>query len=368
VTTGKSVDQTAKGALASLLAPPIAVLLALVVGSIPIALAGVDPILAYRELYNGAFGSAFGISETIIKSAPLILAGLGFAVAARCGLFNIGGEGQIYIGALGTTLIGLYLHGWSPLVAIPFAILGGMIFGGLWAAIPGALKAQFGISEVITTIMFNYIAINIISYLIRGPLIEPPGYFPETAKLAEATWYPSLLGTRIHLGIPIAVAFAILIYVVLWHTPLGFQIRAVGLSPDAAEYAGIRVKKDVILAMLISGAMAGLAGTNEMLGIQHRLIEAFSPGFGFDGIAVSLLGQNHPIGIVIAGILFSGLRAGAGAMQRAVGIPDAIVRTIQGLVVLFVVAGIMIPRFIARVRLKVAAQPGVGTSSRWDTL
>ncbi len=338
-------------ALANILAPVIAVLLAFLAGSIPIALAGANPLVAYRELLIGAFGSKFGISETIVKSSPLILAGLGFAFASRCGLFNIGGEGQIYLGALGTALVGIFVSGLPPFLMIPLAMLGGALLGGLWAAIPGALKAQFGISEVITTIMFNYIGINIIGFLIRGPLVNPPGYFPESPELNEASWYPMLFGSRIHLGFVIAVLFAILIYVVLWHTPLGFQVRAVGHNAAAAEYAGIRVKRNMVLAMLISGGLAGLAGTNEMLGIQHRLIEAFSPGFGFDAIAVSLLGQNHPLGIILSGILFSGLRAGAGAMQRAVNIPDAIVRTIQGLVVLFVVASAMVPRFIARTRI-----------------
>ncbi|MCC6146111.1 MAG: ABC transporter permease [Anaerolineaceae bacterium] len=322
----------------------------MLVGSIPIAIAGVNPLDAYRELFIGAVGSKFGISETIVKSAPLILAGLGFAFAARCGLFNIGGEGQIYIGALGTVLVGLTVHGLTPWIAMPLAILAGGLFGSLWAAIPGALKARFGISEVITTIMFNYIGINVVAYLIRGPLVEPPGHFPETAELAKATWYPMLFGSRVHFGFIVALLFAALMYVVLWHTPLGYQVRAVGMNPSAAEYAGIKVKRSMIAAMMISGALAGLAGTNEMLGIQHRLIEAFSPGYGFDAIAVALLGQNHPLGIVLSGLLFSGLRAGAGAMQRAVGIPDAIVRTLQGLVVLFVIASAMLPQFIARMR------------------
>lgn len=349
-TPAGKTNKTFLGGLASVLLPLGAILLAMLVGAIPIAIAGVSPLDAYRELMIGAFGSKFGISETIIKSAPLILAGLGFAFAARCGLFNIGGEGQIYIGALGTTLVGITVYGLSPWLAMPLAILVGGLFGSFWAAIPGVLKARFGISEVITTIMFNYIGINVVAYLIRGPLVEPPGYFPETAELAEGTWYPMLFGSRIHFGIVVAVLFAILMYILLWHTPLGYQVRAVGMNAAAAEYAGIKVKRNMVIAMMISGALAGLAGTNEMLGIQHRLIEAFSPGFGFDAIAVSLLGQNHPLGIVLSGILFSGLRAGAGAMQRAVGIPDAIVRTLQGLVVLFVVASTMLPQFIARIR------------------
>lgn len=339
-----------KKVLINVLLPLVAVLLAFLVGAIPIAVAGVNPLDAYRELIRGAVGSKFGISETIIKSAPLILAGLGFAFASRCGLFNIGGEGQIYIGALGTALVGLAIQGLTPWLSIPLAILGGIVFGSLWAAIPGVLKAHYGISEVITTIMFNYIGINIVAFLIRGPLVEPPGYFPETAELAETTWYPMLFHSRIHLGFIVALLAALVIYVILWHTPLGFQVRAVGLNAPAAEYAGIKVKKYMVIAMMISGALAGLAGTNEMLGIQHRLIEAFSPGFGFDAIAVALLGQNHPVGIILAGLLFSGLRAGAGAMQRAVGIPDAIVRTLQGLVVLFVVASSMMPQFISRMR------------------
>lgn len=343
----KSVSQQSnRNKLFNFLSPVVTFALALLIGCIPIAMAGVNPLTAYSELIKGAFGSSFGLSETILKSAPLILAGLAFCFAARSGLFNIGGEGQLYMGALGSSLVGLFIGNIPSYLAIPLAILAGFLFGGLWAAIPAFLKANFGISEVITTIMFNYIAINIISFMIRGPLIEPPGYFPESAKLAESTWYPYLFGSRIHIGVVIAVAAALIVTFIIWKTPLGFRIRMVGLNPDAAEYAGVPVKRNVVLALLISGGIAGLAGTNEMLGIQHRLIEAFSPGYGFDAIAVSLLGQNHPIGIIISGILFSGLRAGAGAMQRAVGIPDAIVRTIQGLVVICVIAGSAVPAYL----------------------
>ena len=337
-----------KKKLFSFFAPLLAFLLALLVGAIPIALYKVNPVDAYKELVIGAFGSSFGFSETIIKAIPLILSGLGYAFAARSGLFNIGCEGQIYIGALGATLVGLYLGDWPAFVAIPLCILVSAIFGGIWAGIPGFLKARLGVSEVITTIMFNYIGINLISYMIRGPLIEPPGYFPETAKLPEHLWYSSIFGSRIHSGIFIALLLVVGVYFVLWHTSFGFKIRAVGLNPVAAEYIGIPVKRNLILAMAISGALAGIAGANEVLGIQHRLIESFSPGYGFDAIAVSLLGGNHPIGIIFTSILFSGLRAGAGAMQRAVGIPDSIIKTIQGLVILFVIAGSMLPQFIAR--------------------
>lgn len=337
-----------KKKLLSILSPILAFILALIVGAIPILLYKVNPILAYKELVLGAFGSSFGFSETIIKAIPLVLSGLGYAFAARSGLFNIGCEGQIYIGALGATLAGLYLGDLPRIVAIPLCILASAIFGGIWAGIPGFLKARLGVSEVITTIMFNYIGINIISFMIRGPLIEPPGYFPETPKLSENVWYTSIFGSRIHSGIFVALLLLVVVYFILWHTPFGFRIRAVGLSQDASEYVGIRVKWNLVLAMAISGALAGIAGANEVLGIQHRLIESFSPGYGYDAIAVSLLGQNHPAGIIFTSILFSGLRAGAGAMQRAVGIPDAIIKTIQGLVLLFVIAGSMLPKFIER--------------------
>lgn len=342
-----------KKKLFTVLSPILSFLLALIVGAIPIILYHVNPILAYKELIIGAFGSSFGFSETIIKAIPLVLSGLGYAFAARSGLFNIGCEGQIYIGALGATLVGLYLGDLPPIVGIPLCIFASAIFGGIWAGIPGFLKARLGVSEVITTIMFNYIGINVISYMVRGPLVEPPGYFPETPKINESFWYVNLFGSRIHSGIFIALLLLIVVYFILWHTPFGFRIRAVGLSQDASEYIGIRVRWNLALAMAISGALAGIAGANEVLGIQHRLIEAFSPGYGYDAIAVSLLGQNHPLGIVFSSILFSGLRAGAGAMQRAVGIPDAIIKTIQGLVLIFVVAGSMLPKYLERRQKKI---------------
>lgn len=336
----------------SLMTPVVALILALVVSSIFIALAGVDPLYAYEELFKGAFGSYFGITESIMKASPLILTGLAFGVAGRCGIWNIGAEGQLQMGALASVLVGLVAYEWSPWIGIPTAIIAGAFFGAVWGAIPGLLKAYLKINEIISTIMMNYIAIQIVGYMVHGPLLEPPGFFPESAILAESVWYPRLLGTRIHFGFLLAVLIALLLFFLLWYTPFGFKLRAVGLNPSSAEYAGINIKWSIVMSMVISGAAAGLAGTNEMLGIHHRLLEGFSPGFGGSGIAVALLGQNHPIGIILAGILFSGMKAGAAAMQRAVSIPVAIVDIMQGLVVLFIVASMMVPKLIAWARAR----------------
>lgn len=337
-------------AIMRILAPLAALVLALLVGAVFIAIAGVNPLNAYKELFRGAFGSWFGFTESIQKSAPLIFTGLAFAFAARCGVWNIGAEGQLYSGAIGSVLVGLALlnyPGVPMMVGLPLAILAGLVFGALWAVVPGILKAYLGISEIITTIMLNYVAIHLTGYLVHGPLIEPPGFFPETALLAESTWFPYLFGTRIHFGFPLAILVAVVLYIILWHTPFGFKVRAVGFNPAAAEYAGVNVKRFVTLTMLISGAVAGLAGSNDILGLHRRLLEQFSAGYGFNGIAVALLGQNHPIGIIFAGIVFSGLRAGAASMQRAVGVEVSLITILQGLVVLFVVAGSMMPRFIS---------------------
>lgn len=320
-------------------APPLlSILAALLLGAILISAVGLDPVRSYRFLLMGSLGTRVGIAETLVKAAPLILAGLGFAFAFQCGLFNIGGEGQIYLGALGAALVGIYVTGLPSLLHVPLALLAGTALGAVWGAIPGYLKARLGISEIINTIMLNYVGIYFVSYLVFGPLREPPGYNPQTARMLSSAMLPRFLaGTRAHVGFFLALAVAVLVFYVIYRTTFGYQIRAVGFNRNAAKYAGIRVRRSLVLTMAISGALAGLAGANEILGIQGRLIIGFSPGYGFDAIAVALVGKAHPFGVILAGLLFGALNAGANVMQRNAGVPVQITYIIQGLVVLFVI-------------------------------
>lgn len=321
-------------------APLVAVAAALLLGAVLIAIAGVNPLMAYQALFFGAFGNKTAISETLIKAAPLILAGLGVMFAFRTNTFNIGAEGQIYFGALAATVTALALPGLPQLVMVPVLVLVAALAGGLWAAIPGYLKATRGASEIILTIMMNYIAILFVGFLLQGPLEEPGGYQPMSPKIPLAAQAPILLaGTRLHGSVLLAIVAAAAAYVLLWHTPLGLRLRAVGDTPGTARAVGIPVTRMVVLSMAISGALAGIAGMGEVTGLHYRLLHNFSPGYGTTAIAVALLGKLNPAGVVLSGLFFAALRVGADTMQRWVGVPNSIVFVLQGMVVLFVLAG-----------------------------
>ena len=320
------------------LAPLWAILAALLLGGMLIAATGVNPLVAYRSLLRGAFGNANSLGDTLIKATTLIFAGAGMAFAFRCGVFNIGGEGQIYVGALFATWIGLMRL--PPIVHLPLALIAGFVGGGLWAAIAGWLRARRGLNEIIVTIFMNYIAVILVSFFVTGSLKEPPGYYPQTAEVAKAAQLPVILpGSRLHAGLFLALASAAVIWLVLRRTSLGFQVRAVGANPTAARHAGINVERNIVLAMFISGGLAGWAGTVEVLGVQHRLRDFFLVGAGYDAIAVALLGGSDPLGAIPAALFFGTLRTGAGAMQRGSGVPTALVVLVQGLAVIFVLIG-----------------------------
>lgn len=325
------------GVLRSAFVPATAVFFALVVGALLIRAGGVDPLEAYRALWRGAFGSKIGITETFVKACPLWLTGLGVAFAFRCGVFNIGAEGQLFMGALATSWLGVSL-GWLPSFAlIPILVVAAMVGGGIWGGVAGFLKARFGANEIIVTIMMNYVAQWTMSWLLRSPLKDPSTYLPQTALLSPRAQLPILVsGTRFHGGIIIAALAAIALFVTMNATTLGFRVRVVGLSEGAARFAGINVPANVVLAMAISGALAGVAGMAEISGIHHRLLESFSPGYGYTAIVIALLGKLSPLGVMAAGLLFAALQVGANTMQRVTGIPAPLVSVIQGLVVLFV--------------------------------
>jgi len=326
--------------LGEILISILAVPLSLVIGFIFLWILGYEPIEAIGHLLYGMFGSRITLMRTLVKTTPLILTGLCVAFAFRAGLFNIGGEGQLYMGAMAAAIVG-YVIAPPKLIHIPLALLAAALLGGIWAAIPGALKAKLGAHEVIITIMMNYTAILFTSYLASGPLKEP-GQWQWVSKTADIS--PSAILFRfspkslLSGAIFVALICAIIMHLILTRTKLGYEIRATGLNPKAAEYAGISVSKNIILAMLISGMFAGIGGGGEVLGTHHYFITGFSVGLGFDGIAVAVLGRNTAFGTVLAALLFGALKSGAIEMQLHTGVPNEIIFVIQSIIILFVAA------------------------------
>jgi ABC-type uncharacterized transport system permease subunit len=341
------------------LAPLWAVLGALALGAVFIAAAGISPVLAYAALVRGAFGTVSGLGITINKTVPLLFAGLGIAFAFRCGLFNIGGEGQLYLGALFGGVVALTFSTLPAPILLPAVLIASFIGGGLWGMIPGYLRARWGMSEIITTILLNYVGFWFVSFLLHGPLQESRGYYPQSEILPETAWLPLIWDeAHVHLGIILALLAAAAVYVILWRTTIGYQIRAVGSNPRAAEYSGIPVARNMVLAMFISGGLLGLAGAAEILGVQHRLNDFFSPGYGFDGIAVAFLGYTHPVGVSLAAVFFGGLRAGFNAIHRTEGLPLAMAEIVQGATLILIIASVIMPRLRTLLRKKEVSSAG----------
>ncbi len=355
----KGFLQGLKQLLSSLLVPLLAIVTAVIVGGLIILVVGGNPIAAYIGLAQGAFGSTDALSETAVWATPYIFAGLAVAFAFKGGLFNIGAEGQLAFGAVVSALIGYALPGWLHMnlpayIHIPLSVGLGVLAGAIWAAIPGALKAYTGGHEVINTIMMNYIALNITSFLLNGPMRDPDplNLSARTPEIAPSARIPELFpGLRVHWGFILALIVAVIVWWLLWKTTLGFEIRTVGANPDAAKYAGINVKRTIVLTMAISGALAGLAGAIEVTALNYRHELGFSVGYGFDAIAIALLGKTNPYGVILAAILFGAMRNGGTRMQFMTQIPVDIISVIQALILLFVAADAII-RYIYRVRVR----------------
>lgn len=321
----------------------LSIIAALLVGAVVIKLIGSSPISAYRALFQGSMGNIKAVWETLVKATPLILTGLSFAYAARAGLVNIGAEGQIYMGGFLATLIGSNFGGMPMIIHLPFTLLAGFIGGGVWGFIVGWLKVKFGANEIITTVMFNYVAIYFISYLVTGPMKAPPGNFPQSRVITDTAILPRFFnGSRLHWGLILALVCVVIYYFFFRKLKVGYESRVVGKSVEAAKYAGMKPARIMMLVMFFAGGMGGLAGANEILAIQGRLFQGFSSGYGFDGIAVALVGMNSPIGIIFGGVLFGALRSGGNMMQMIAKIPVAAIYIIQGLVIVFVISGQMI--------------------------
>lgn len=323
----------------------LAIIAALVVGAGLIALAGVNPIVAYTVLFREALANYYGFGTTLTKTAPLLLTSLGVLVALKAGQFNIGGEGQIYMGGLGSAIAGLYIHGLPAWIHVPLALLGGFSLGAIWGLVPGYLKAVRGLNEVITTLLLNYIALNLINYLVSNPLIEPGAPSPYSPLIDPAAQLPIILPqTQTHAGILIGLVAAAMLWVVFQRSPLGYQIEAVGQNSIAARYAGISVERTIMLVMALAGGLAGLAGAGEVMGLKYRLFDHFSPGYGFDAMAIAFLSRGNLTGVVMTSLFFGALRSGANVMQRSAGVPVTVVYAIQGLTVLFIAISLVLEK------------------------
>ncbi len=329
--------------------PLAAVLMAALIGAAILLISGADPLAAYGALLKGSFGSMSALTRTLEKATPLIFSGLAVAFAFKAGLFNIGAQGQLLFGAIVAAAVGFGIQGLPPYIHAPLALLAGALAGGLFSAIPGALKTYTGAHEVITTIMLNYVAINITDYLADGPWKDtsPGNIVARTPEIAAAARIPSIGG--IPLGFVIAVAAAAAAWWLLWRTTLGFEIRTVGLNPHAARYSGMKVARTIILTMVISGLLAGIGGAVETQGVVYRYQPGFNVGLGFDGITIALLGRTHPFGVIPAALLVGAMKAGSSMMQFNAGVAKEITDVVQALMLFFVAAD-MIVRWILRIR------------------
>jgi ABC-type uncharacterized transport system permease subunit len=381
--------------LQTFLVPILAILTGFIIGAIVIALSNDAVIAAYKDffhapgaavaatwkaiataygaLFKGSIGSVSAVTEgiktyyatgdgkpfllaiypfteSLATVTPYILAGLAVAVGFKCGLFNIGAEGQFGIGALCSAFVGYSIHGWPWYIHLPLALLAGAAGGALWGAVPGLLKGLTGAHEVVITIMMNYVSFRLSDWLLNGPM-KATGYRPLTPVIEDSAMLPRFFPDplRFNWGFILALAMAGFVYWFLFKTTLGFEIRAVGANPDGARYAGMNIVKNFVLAMTLSGALAGLAGATQVLGIDHWVGQGFSAGYGFDSIAIALLGQSHPLGVVLAALLWGTLRSGATSMQSLAGVPIEIISIIQGLVIVFVAAPAVI-RWIYHIR------------------
>jgi simple sugar transport system permease protein len=322
------------------------------------AISGIKPLEGYQAIFRGAFGGSARLGVTVTKATPLILAGLGVALPLRCGLINLGGEGQVYIGALFATLVAVSFPELPWAVHMPLVIAAGFAGGALWGAIPGWLRGRLHLNELITTIMLSYIAFWIVSYLVHGPMKDPDGGgYPWSVKMPESAVLPIIIKEyRINLGIVLALAAAAASHFLLWRTTFGFEMRAVGAGPLAARLAGINAERTTVLTFAIGGGLAGMAGMAEITGVQFRLSDFFSPGFGWDGVVVAMAGQANPLGVVLIGLFFGALRNGAESASRSIGMPASISFMIQASTLLFVIASnsVVLRRTLSRRQMRVS--------------
>jgi general nucleoside transport system permease protein len=321
----------------------VAIIIALIFGAFLISATGNDPLVAYWILFRESFLDYYGLANTLIKTSPILLAGLAVIIPLRAGVYNIGGEGQIYIGALFATIVSLNLPELPSFIGIPVVMVAAFFGGALWAAIPGALKAYKGINEVIVTLLMNFVGIQIVSFAVSGPMLAKSAPYPYSEEIPNYLHLPKILsGTDAHLGTIIALTMSLGIYLFFRFTKIGFAMGTVGHSLQAARYAGISVTKNIVLAMVLGGGMAGVAGGFEVIGVKFRLFHMFSNGFGYDGIVAGFIASGSALWLPFVSIFLAGLKAGAGAMQRATGIERSVIDAIQGIIVILVAASLTV--------------------------
>lgn len=328
-----------KSPFTNITVPFFSILFAFLVGAVFLTLGGYDPIKVYTMIFDGAFGSSYGISETLVKAIPLMLCSLGVAVAFKMKLWNIGAEGQFYVGAMFASYIALFYSDLPAYIMLPLMFIAGALGGALWAMLSAIPRALWKVNETITTLMLNYVAILWVDYLVYGPWKDPKGFnFPLTAPFTEAAILPSIPDTRVHTGLFIALVTAVIIYVIFNFTRWGFEIRVIGESPEAATYAGMNSKKNIIAVLALSGALAGIAGMTEVSGVIQRLQHGISPGYGYTAIIIAWLSKLHPAVIIVVSILFGALLVGGYSIQT-LGISSSIVYMLQGAILFFILGG-----------------------------
>jgi general nucleoside transport system permease protein len=352
----------------NVLMPVAGVIAALLVGALMLLALKVNPLTAYAALWNGAVGTKFGLTQTLVKATPLLLVGAGICIAFRASVINIGGEGQIIVGALVGTWIPLSFPLMSGWALVPLTCGLGFLAGAVWGFIPGILKARLRVNEILSTIMMNAIALQLMNLLLQGALMDPAGiargtFLAQSAQLPKQAWLARLMPpTLLHSGAIIALVLAVLAWILLWKTTIGYCIRAVGLNPNASRYSGIKVPFYQALSLTLAGGFAGLAGAIEVIGVQHRLMDGLTNGYGFTGIVAALLGGLHPLGLIPASVVFGGLLVGADKMQRAVQVPSSLVTAILGVIVLFVSgAALWSRRWAAKRRVRQGLLGGSGS-------
>ncbi|WP_310550816.1 ABC transporter permease [Paenibacillus glufosinatiresistens] len=328
--------------------PVFSVLLALALCAVFIYANGMNPWTVYSKMFRGAFGTSYGMTETLVKAIPLLLCGLGIAVAYRISVWNIGAEGQFTLGAIAATAVTIYWPNLPAFWTISLMLVLGIAAGAFWGLLTALPKTHFGVNELITSLMLNYVALQLLDYVTYGPWKDPEGFnFPGTPVFTAWQSLPVLGGTRLHIGLILALAAVTVYYLMVRFTRWGYELRLIGANPSAARYAGISVKRHILIVMLISGGLAGIAGMAEVSGVSHKLMQGISPGYGYTAIIVAWLAKLNPLGLIVTSVLFGGLIVGGYSVQT-IGLPSSISEMLQGAILFSLIAGEMIARFRLR--------------------
>jgi len=331
--------------LQKVIVPVAGVLIGMIVGSLVVINKDRSLLMVLGRLFYNAAGTWSNLISSLVYTIPLGFTGLAIAFSYSAGIFNIGAEGQLQLGALMTAVVATGTAFSSSFIQVPVALIAGAVVGALWALIPGLLKAYKGFNEIVVTMLMNYIAILLVNYFLEGPMKAPHSFYPQTRPFVKTSWLQDLVpNSDLHYGFFLLIALFFIVWIVLFKTPLGFKIRAVGFNPEGARYAGIKVKRIMVLSMVVSGALAGLGGSVEVMGVYRRVAEGFSPGYGFDAIAVALLANLNPIGVFFSAFFFGALRNAASGLQVDLGVPISFIHIVQALAILFVIASRGLPR------------------------